>query len=271
MYELEYVRRRKRRKRAVIIGGISTVVVSTLSIIAFLGRFVGTFTVSLDTGNVKLALSEKSTFANPSAFLRVNSIASFGEYTYHSIEKFTHEAIDSEDSSVDLGANYKLDGVTVESLNFLKYTFYVKNVGSTVASYKFTLNLVESKPASDGRTLDDTLRVMIYENIASNEHNHTVYGKRLSQPRIVDGNPDYRPPISINEEQAPMAGYEFPGYAEIFQSQTVITSFMVPQIDAGEMRRYTIVTWLEGFRSDPETAPVGATIKLGVEINAYEI
>ena len=68
-----------------------------------------------------------------------------------------------------------------------------------------------------------------------------------------------------------MAGYDFPGYAEIFQSQTVITSFMVPQIDAGEMRRYTIVTWLEGFRSDPETAPVGATIKLGVEINAYEI
>lgn len=271
MYELEYVKKRKRRKRAVIIGGISTVVVSTLSIIAFLGRFAGTFTVSLDTGNVKLALSEKSTFANPSAFLRVNSIASFAEYTYNSIEKYTHEAIDSEESSVDLGANYKLDGVTVESLNFLKYTFYVKNVGNTVASYKFTLNLVESKPASNGKTLDDTLRVMIYQNTASNEHSHTVYGKRLSQPRIVDGNPDYRPPISISEEQAPMAGYDFPGYAEIFQSQSVITSFIVPQIDAGEMRRYTIVTWLEGFMSGPETAPVGATIKLGVEINAYEI
>jgi len=47
---------------------------------------------------------------------------------------------------------------------------------------------------------------------------------------------------------------------------------MIPQIDVGEMRRYTIVTWLEGFRSDnTKPAPAGASIKLGVEINAYEI
>ena len=42
-------------------------------------------------------------------------------------------------------------------------------------------------------------------------------------------------------------------------------------IEVGEVRKYTVVTWLEGFRSsNDKLAPEGASIKLGVEINAYE-
>ena len=64
MYELEYVRKRKRKIRAAIIGGISAIGVSVLVIVAFLGRFVGTFTVTVDNGEVKLALSETSADGN---------------------------------------------------------------------------------------------------------------------------------------------------------------------------------------------------------------
>ena len=62
------------------------------------------------------------------------------------------------------------------------------------------------------------------------------------------------------------------GYVDgTFTSSEVITTFSGKTLNIGEAKRYTIVTWIEGFRSDSKKpAPKGATIKLGVEINAYE-
>ena len=57
----------------------------------------------------------------------------------------------------------------------------------------------------------------------------------------------------------------------MFVSPTTILTSTDNPLGVNEIRRYTIVTWLEGFRSSNEQlAPDGATIKLGVEINAYE-
>ena len=267
MYELEYVKKRKRRKVALLVGGVSTVVVTSLAIVSFLGRFVGTFTVSLETRNVDLTLSEKSDFANRSSFLRVNNVSSFQEFTYSDFEEFGDEIIDSEQSDVLLGANYASGSNEVESLNFFKYTFYVRNVGKEPAKYDFNLNILENVQSKDGRSLDDTMRVMVYTN-----GDKKVYAKPESVPHIgPDGNPDYRSPISIDEKDATPA-YPFMGYADPFTSSEVVTTISGIQLDIGETKRYTIVTWLEGFQSSNyQTAPEGATIKLGVEINAYEI
>ena len=266
MYELEYVRKRKRRKFILLGAGASTVVISSLSIVAFLGRFVGTFTVSLETRNVELTLSEKSDFAISSSYLRVNSVSSFQEFTYSDFSYYGDEVIDSEDSSYELGINpTKEDGT--QTFNFFKYTFFVKNVGATPAAYNFSLNIVENVLSKDGRSLDNTMRVMMYEN-----GEKKVYANAEQTPRMdASGNPDYRSPISIDEKDATEAN-PFMGYADTFASSDVVTTISGREINIGETKRYTIVTWLEGFRSSNlETAPEGATIKLGVEINAYEI
>ena len=82
MYELEYVKKRKRKKRVVIIGGISTIVISVFAIVAFLGRYVGTFTVTLNTGRIGLTLSQKSDFSNSTSYLRIGNLPPFREFTY---------------------------------------------------------------------------------------------------------------------------------------------------------------------------------------------
>ncbi len=257
MYELEYVRKRKTKKFVALGAGVSAVVVTSLAIVAFLGRFVGTFTVSLEAKNVELTLSDNFSFQNSSSFLRVNEVPKFQEFTYSDFAKFGDDSIDSDQTSIDIGANPKN-----ESLNFFKYTFFVKNVGYTPAVYDFSLNIIESSASSDGRYLDDTMRVMVYDN-----GEKTVYGKR-SQTKNMAG--DFRSPISINDYEASNL-YPFQGYAEMFVSPTVIMTSTNTPLGVGEIRRYTIVTWLEGFRSSNyEVAPDGATIKLGVEINAYE-
>lgn len=265
MYELEYVRKRKRRIRAAIIGGISSVVISSLAIIAFLGRFVGTFTVSLEAGDVNISLSEKES-GSRSSFLRVNSLAPFEEFTYSRFEaKYGDAVIDNEDSAYTLGANYstKKAGV-ITSYDFFKYTFYVINTGNSKVGYSFALNIQDNVKSADGRSLLDTLRVTIYEDGVK-----TIYGKRDSVPHGQD-NDDYRPPISADEGEPDFTGY----VDKTFTSTDAVTSFSGKELNVDQARRYTIVTWLEGFRSgkdDQKDAPKGATIKLGVEINAYEI
>ena len=273
-YNIRYVNRRKRRIRAAIIGGVSTVVVASLSIVAFLGRFVGTFTVSLDTGNVKLTLSDNSAFLTSTSFLRVNNLAPFEEFTYTWFDDYAVEDIDNDTSNYKIGYHYASDGVTVKNTKFFKYTFYLKNVGSTKAFYDCRINILESKASNDGRKLDDTLRVMVYRNPLNSHANKKIYGKATRARVNEQGDIDYRPPISMSEEQAALYGQTFPGYVDdTFVSGDVVAKYNRIEIDVNEVTRYTLVTWLEGYMSGTEVeenAPLGATIKLGVEINAYE-
>ena len=78
----------------------------------------------------------------------------------------------------------------------------------------------------------------------------------------------------MSEEQAALYGQTFPGYVDdTFVSGEVVAKYNRIEIDINEVTRYTLVTWLEGYMSGTEVeenAPLGATIKLGVEINAYE-
>ena len=274
MYELEYVKKRKRRKLAAIIGGISLIGVSALSITSFLGRYVGTFTVSLDTGNVQLTLSRKKDLSLSTSFLRVDYLPQYHEYTYSAFDEIGDEVIDSESTDIDLGAAEFKDDGSIEGLNFFKYTFYVANVGSVAARYDFTVLISENKPAEDGRDLLDTLRVMIYENGEDDSHESKVYARAYQNrpSHVIDDVSYYEAPISISEEEAEKIGVPFPGYAEKFKNESVITTLSVNNFGISELKRYTIVTWLEGFASSSDKdAPTGASIKLGVEINAYEI
>ena len=246
--------------------------VSTLSTVAFLGRFVGTFSVSLDTGNVGLALSKEKSFTDQTSFLKVDALPEFQEYTYRDFGYIGDNVIDSEESDLKIGATSLNDDGSIKNLNFFKYTFYVKNVGDVPCMYSFSLNINESKASDNGVYLDDTIRFMLYENSKDDDHSKTVYAKRSALPHNgEDGSVDYRSPISVSKEESTVE-YPFEGYAEMFTSSDVVTKFSVDYFGIGEIRRYTLVYWLEGFRSDNNTeAPKGASIKLGVEINGYEI
>ena len=270
MYRREYVRKRKRRRIVAIIGAASSVVVLSFAIIAFLGRFVGTFTVSLESRNVDLTLLEKKDSSAESSFLRVDTVVPFQEFTFKYFENYGgDEVIDDEQSNSNVGANLDPDDPSkIKTLNFFKYTYYVKNVGWRPARYDWSVKILENVTSRDGRSLIDTLRVMMYVDGV-----RTIYGKALSLPHYSDDDvshehPDYRAPVAADKDDQEF----FAGYAEKFTSSEVVTAFRGQDLDVGQFKRYTVVAWLEGFRSSSEEfAPRGATIKLGVEINAYEI
>ena len=273
MYELKYVKKKTRNKFIVIGAGVSTIVVTTFAIIAFLGRFVGTFTVSLNTGDVSLALSTSQEFVEQSSFLRVDSLPDFQERTYSQLPDA--DALDSEHTSYLDWANKKSDNVTISSIPFFKYTFFVKNVGGVPAGYTMKIRILDSKAANDGRKIEDTLRVMLYDNDGSStEHNKEIYAKRSPNHHLdEDGNVSFAEAITVDPSRADEFT-PFLGYAKEFESDSIITTISTEEpFETGDIKRYTLVTWLEGFdlQSDNfKKAPKGANLRLGVEINAYE-
>ena len=264
MYALNFVRKRQIKVIAAIVAGVGATGVTTLSIAAFLGHQVGSFTVSLESKSVALTLSEKSDFKERSSFLRINEVPHFQTYTYREIKNFGDNVIDSEETDSTFGIQKSSSGE--ESTDFLKYTFFLKNVGSYSARYDLSLSIKEIVASKDGLTFEDSFRVMVYE-----DGKDTVYAKKLAYPHEDEnGKDDYRAPISVDKSDA-TALYPFEGYAEPFVSSKEVMNQKAVELEVGEVKKYTIVTWLEGFRSsgDPD-AYQGASIKLGVEINAYE-
>ena len=264
MYEINFVRKRLIRKWVAIGAGISSIVVATLSIVSFLGRFVGTFTVRLETGDVKLALSESHEFSNPSTYLHVGEIPTLQEYTYSGFENIGDNNIDTDETTylTEPAANFYRDGVTIRSINYFKYTFYIRNIGDIDASYDMKVKILDSKD-DNGREVQDTLRVMIYGTEDDGTQSKSVYAKRSASKHTVDGVDSFDELISTPEY----------GYAKQFESTDVIKTIPVNNFKVGDERRYTIVFWLEG--NDPQSTrdvdvPVNAKIKIGVEINAYE-
>ena len=242
--------------------------VSVLAIVAFLGRFVGTFTVTVNNGDVNLSLCESSTFDHPESMLRLNNLPFYEETTYSHLPEWA--VLDNEETPYTYGANTD-EKNEILSFNYLKYTFFVKNVGSNTAQFNIKYEITENKAGEDGRSLDDTIRVMIFDNEGlSEDHSNKVYAKEAAEVNYKsDGSETMQEFISTypynNTED------ESHKLAEKFKSSALVTEYNVTQFKPNDMRRITIVTWLEG--EDPQSAglpPKGASLKLGVTINAYE-
>ena len=285
MYDLQYVRRRRRRRIAALVSVITSIAITALVIISFLGRTVGTFTIALQNSSVRLALDEKQSFENPTSYLRIDDIpSSYYEYSYKWFERVGFDLIDDEQNDYYYGRSS--DG---KGMYYLKYTFYVKNVGNTTASYNMYINLDESTKSEDGKTIDDTLRIMVFENDPKipdshkfdvyakdvTEYRYKVYdktGKRTYQAFISNTpNPDIDGNVYEDDDHPLATSFLSNKGKTVIQKQ--VTGFL-----KGDLKRYTIVYWLEGEASYPEfdeegniKEPRGAKIKLSIDIvaNSY--
>lgn len=290
MYDYILVRRRRRRKIAAIVSFVCSVGITALIIISFLGQYTGTFTISLVSSSVKLSLSDEVKFTNPTSYLRIDKLNLFDEYTYEYIKNIE---LDDEEVPFDKGAHDVVirdkDGnvkSTRKYLSYFKYTFYVGNLGSKAAQYDMKINLVECTQSTDGtgRTLDDTLRVMIFENDVNDTnnsglHNVDVFAKEMANSDgtniDINNNQTKREFISTKPNRT-TEGYvedEDHPLAISFEDEKTIKTYSRGDFYAGQIRRYTLVSWLEGQDRDStgkKGTPVGATLKLGVEITAYE-
>ena len=272
MYDLLLVRRRRLRKVAAFVSLVSSIGVGSLVTVSFLGQYTGTFTVTISNSSVRLSISEKESFEDPTSYLRIDQLNDFEEYTYELLPKDLDD--ENKDYTYGVATNTLLNK---DVLRFFKYTFYVGNLGGKVAQYNLKINILERTKSTDGtnRTLDDTARIMVFENDVDDAtgtgiHTTEIFAKESATNHLdKDGNPTRREFVS---KQAVQEDDEHP-LATTFESYSTVKTYKRGAFYSGQKRRYTIVMWSEG--EDPQSTtdsdiPVGASLKLGVEITAYE-
>jgi len=261
-----------------------------MSLVAFLGRYVGQFTVSLDSGDVALALATKADYSDATTYLRIGTIPKFEEFSYSylpmdDLASFTSSTLDSESTDYLSGANYNKDNSAVESLNYFKYTFYLRNTGNYSADYTFRLNFTDNRLSSSGDNILDSMRIMLFstdvteDSSSASTTSATVYARKSKTAKtIVDSTTNEtittdQEYISITPEEATETSPCY-GLATNFVSDDEAFEFTVNEFERGKTTRYTIVTWLEGF--DPEVDGIAATrladssVKMGVSIDATQ-
>lgn len=270
MVDLLYVKHVRRKRIAAFLSLATAGTLTALGIIAFLGRTVGTFSITLAKSNVNIALSSDSAFTNPTSYLRVPDLPKITLCTNKVIEDQGYENIDNEYNPWTTYGAKKDDEGNIVGMKYFQYTFFVKNTGMITARYEFTMTISDitnpKNPAN--HDLGDILRVRVFENNGYDEsaHESRVFAKTSRQ--INEGtNQEY---VSTEPNSR---GYA--GLAEEFEDVTstggIIMKSEVKNFQSEAMIRYTVVYWLEG--NDPEckdVTPEGCSIRLGVNIKAYE-
>ncbi|MFA7111259.1 MAG: hypothetical protein WC174_02705 [Bacilli bacterium] len=269
MVDLGYVKKRRKRRIAAIITCVSSVFVIAFSILAFMGKDLGNFTLEVKSDEVSLTFSKDSTFSETTSYYRVSTLETFEVYSVEALP--TDEELDNENASENIGKKVNSDN-EVTSLYFYHLTYFIKNVGTTIADYKINLSISgNTKPSNINYGLDDILRVRLYENTGTT-HNSTTYAKATNQTKIdSEGNVIDQECIGDStDDVCDGYGADTDGLATPFVDDTNIFNRTYTSLQPGEYVRYTLMFWLEGF--DPECTgdkPKDASLRLDMRYEAY--
>jgi hypothetical protein len=143
----------------------------------------------------------------------------------------------------------KLDEIVETNGNFVdidhdyvSYTFYVKNEGFETVDLRYYIRITEVY-----NNLDKAIRVLVIDNSVESM---------------------YMRPDTTNENTYP----EYMPRAEHFLTQATVTRKLIPNFKPGEIRKFSVVIWLEGNDPDTNDEILGGMIKMQMNftIDGYE-
>ena len=116
--------------------------------------------------------------------------------------------------------------------DYVAYTFYIKNEGFETVDLSYYIRITDVY-----QNLDGAIRILVIDNDVE-----TMYMK----------------PDSTND-------VEYPSYmpvAEHFLTSATVMRKLVPNFKPGEVRKYSVVVWLEGNDPDTNDSVLGGMIKM---------
>lgn len=197
----------------------------------------GDFTVTMDKDayNMGIILSETKDFKNSSRFLTGDKCVDMLDTTLD----WLPDDLDSID-----GSHNNSNGQS-----FLAYTFYVKNGGTVDVEYT-----AEIKIEAVSLGVDEAMRVMVFHN-----GEPTIYAKPQK------GTTDKK------EQNLNDLGESVYSVDKNFVSNTKVMENKVDLFKAGEIDKYTVVVWLEGWDPECVNKILEGEIKMSMNFFAEEV
>ena len=305
-----FIRKRRKRRRILAVFALASVGILAFGIIAFLGQNFGDFTIKIDPSTrAALALGQSlseneegyTDIEKGTSYLDMSGIGNIACTTADMIP--TAEFLDAdvetggEEAKLDaiLRETNRLDVGAVDqkytSLNFLYFTFYLKNMSSGPVRFFSTLattNIREPDNVGISCTLESLLRVRVFKN-TYREGSKYYTGDEAKHEFTT-----YALPTDENYTQENVREKEDPT-ADTYRSDNdgLCTNFVKPTDEQSAQKnftvfnevseiarfsiiRYTVVFWLEG--SDVDTnkphvkeQPRGGSITLGMNFGGVNI
>lgn len=177
-----------------------------------------------------------------------------------------------------------IDG-THNGIDYFAYTFYIRNEGASTVGYEYEIAInSESQNLSEAAWLmlfkdgemtfyakaaDDGASEVIpnAETVAEAAARGKVTGFRACPFYESAKYPDEQYKVVKTEEELPAPLYYF--YPIPFESDTVITTGTILDVEPMEVHKYTVVIWLEGNDPDCTNDLIGG--HMGIEINFHLI
>jgi hypothetical protein len=230
-------------KSLLLIGILVTGLLSAfIGLVAYFGQYMGTFVISLDDASLALgiSLSEHEDFAESNSRLLVNPVNSANPTTFTDI-KFG-EAV-STDGDMDES----------EGNNYIAYTFYIKNEGNISVDVELNLNTIAVT-----NNVDKALRIAVIEGGYVDEKGDVQFTKGTIYLKD-DGHGDeaivrildkfYR-----DDEDGNRIYFEKELYErfnkEYMTSDNNFGNYVIENFVPQEVRKFTIIFWLEGWDGD---------------------
>ena len=275
-----------------------------LGVIAFLGQNFGNFTIKIDPSlRAALALGQSLTstyngdIQKNTSYLDLSGVGNIsctsadmvptGEYLDADVDEENeankNAAIAKEAKALDIGS----DEVKNYHLNFLYFTFYLKNMSKSSVEYMATLattNIREPDNVGVSCTLESLLRVRVYKNL------YRDAGKFYTGALATHDVKTYALPTDENytqenirelgeheESTRPDNDGLATNFAKPTEEQSRQKNFTVfnetDTLASSSIVRYTIVFWLEGSdvdttRPNVEEQPKGGAITMGMSFGA---
>lgn len=159
------------------------------------------FTIAVNddkTDKALISLSESADFSSPTVRLDAGGLKDVTNI-----------------SSLDIPETFEAEGGSHNGLNYIAYTFYLKNSGGAAADIRADLDINKVI-----KNADDVIRVRLYRN-----GSYTTYAKRAA-----NGEPEYNTTPFVENRK--------------------IFSIVEDDVDPEEIIKYTVVVWVDG--DDPE-------------------
>ena len=196
-------------------------IIGGLFILSFMQEKMGNFTINLD----RLELYRKGI-----------SISEDGNFTYPTSRLSAAPVIDATNISIhDLPAGLESVDGDHNGINYVAYTYYVRNAGKEDVGYRATLRL-----ESAAKGAEEAVRVAVWHN---------------NEPKVVYAEPAKR-------------GGDEDGCVS-FENHDTVVSFEEQDFLVGNVDKFTVVIWMEG--DDPECIDdiVGGSIEFSMKIDAF--
>lgn len=214
-----------------------------IGLVAYFGQYMGTFVISLDDTALALGITLSENvkkeevdgvtyydFIDSSSRLLVNPVNSATPTTFTDI-KFA-EAV-STDGDMD----------ETDSNNYIAYTFYLKNDGNISVDVELNLNTVTVT-----KNVDKALRIAVIEGGYVDDNGDVKFTKGTMFLKD-DGHGDENILRVINRQEKVKEFYESFN-KELLTVDGNFGNYVIEDFVPQEVRKFTIIFWLEGWDAD---------------------